>query len=59
MLDALHVLHLDSVKSTPTTMSQGSFDLSERCSISIGIFHARRSEKIDTGSGVATMCSLS
>ena len=59
VLDALHVLHRDSIKSTLTTISQGSFDLSEHRSISGGIFHARRPEKIDTGGGVATMCSLS
>lgn len=59
VLDALHVLHRDSVKSTLTTMSQGSFDLSEHRSISKGIFHTRRPEKIDTGGGVARTCSLS
>jgi hypothetical protein len=36
-------------------IARGHFDLSERGSISIGIFHTRRPEKVDTGGGVATM----
>jgi hypothetical protein len=51
--ELLHVLHLDSVKSTLTANCQGSFDLSEQSSISVGIFHARRPEKVDTGGGAA------
>ncbi|KAF1918208.1 hypothetical protein BDU57DRAFT_446411, partial [Ampelomyces quisqualis] len=48
----------NSVKSTLAANNQGSFDLSERSSISIGIFHARRPEKANTGGGVASTCSL-
>jgi hypothetical protein len=49
----LHVLHRDSVKSALTANCQGSFDLSEQSSISVGIFHTRRPEKVDTGGGAA------
>jgi hypothetical protein len=53
--DSLHVFfHHDNVKSTLTACCQGSIDLSEHSSISVGISHTRRPEKADTGGGAAS-----
>ncbi|KAH3915225.1 hypothetical protein HBI56_013990 [Parastagonospora nodorum] len=51
-------LHHNDIKSTLTANCQGSFDLSEHSSISVGFFHTRKPEKANTGDGVALRCPL-